>query len=105
MMEHIVQFAIGVDDERIQKIMEESAAQQVMEEIQKFTNGTDYSGKPRRADAENLEPIFKEEISKCVKEHADEIIELVVKEVAKNMMHTKKVKETLNKIAEDIVNG
>lgn len=97
-MEHIVQFAVGIDDERIQDIMEQSAAKQVMEEIQKFTNGTDYSGKPRRTDAENLRPIFVEEISKCVKEHTDEIIKLAVIELSKNMMKTNKVKEALQSL-------
>lgn len=97
-MEHIVQFAVSVDDARIQQIMEESAAKQITEEIMKFTNGTDYSGKPRRADAENLKPIFVEEISKCVKEHADEIIRLAVAELSKNMMKTNKVKEAIQSL-------
>lgn len=105
MMEHIVQFAIGVDDERIQKIMEESAAQQVLNDIKEFSHGKSYYGNSLNSEPVKLREIFAEKISEYVKEHADEVLELAIKEVAKNMTHTKKVKETLNKIAEEISNG
>ena len=105
MMEHIVQFAIGVDDERIQKIMEESAAQQILDDIKEFSHGKTYYGDSLNSTSVKLKEIFAEKISEYVKEHADEIVQLAVKEVAKNMMKTKKVKETLDKIAEGIVNG
>lgn len=104
-MEHIVQFAIGVDDEHIQKIMEETAAQQILDDIKEFSHGKTYYGNSLNSEPVNLREIFAEKISEYVKEHADEVIELAVKEVAKNMMKTKKVKEALNEFAEDIANG
>lgn len=38
-MEHIVQFAINVDDERIKAICEESAAKQIIDDIKEFSHG------------------------------------------------------------------
>lgn len=99
-MEHIVQFAVSVDDDRIQKIMEESAAKQVMDEIEKFANGTGYNGKPLRSDAKYLKEMFEEQIMTYIKEHADEIVPLAVAEVSKRMLKTKKVKEAIDDIVE-----
>lgn len=34
-MEHVVQFAIGIDDERIQKLAEDYASKKVVDDIEK----------------------------------------------------------------------
>ena len=102
-MEHIVQFAVGVDDERIQKIMEQSAAKQIADDIKAASHGVKYYGDLNK-EPENLKKLFKESIDEYVKENADKIIEIVVPELVKSMMKTKKVKEAIegavNEVAE-----
>lgn len=96
-MEHIVQFAISVDDERIKEICEETAAKQVITDIEKFSYGTDWSGKVKKTNTpEKLKDMFEEEISKFIKAHADHIIDLAVTKLAANMLKTKKVQEALD---------
>ncbi len=100
-MEHIVQFAVGIDDAKIQQIMEERAAKQIMEEIKEASHGIErYTGKIK-SEPENLKALFQEEIANYVSEHADLVIDLAVKEVAKNMMKTKKVKEALETVVNE----
>ena len=94
-MEHIVQFAISMDDERIKQICEEKTAEQVMNDIKEFSHGKDRWGNRTNATPEHLTDMFKEAIDKYVKEHADEIVKVAIEEVAKNMMKTKKVRESL----------
>lgn len=96
-MEHIVQFAVGVDDARIQQIMEESAVKQIMNDIKEFSHGKQYYG-GLNEEPKNLKEIFNERIAEYVKEHADEIMPLVVAEVSKNMMKTKKIKEAIEEV-------
>ena len=97
-MEHIVQFAVDVDDNRIRQIMEQSAARQVMDDIQEFSHGKSYYGNKLNDEPRNLEKIFYEEISKYVKEHADEIVPKVVEQVSKNMMRTNKMREAMQEV-------
>ena len=100
-MEHIVQFAVGIDDARIQQLMEESAAKQIAEDIKEASHGLErYSGKIK-AEPENLRALFQEEIANYVRDNADLIIDLAVKEVVKNMMKTKKVKEALETVVNE----
>ena len=100
-MEHIVQFAVSIDDDRIQKIMEESAAKQISDDIKKASHGVRNYSSDLNKEPENLKKLFKESIDEYVKENADKIIEIVVPELVKNMMKTKKVKEAI----EGVVNG
>lgn len=96
-MEHIVQFAVNIDDERIQSIMEQSAAKQITEEIKQAAHGLSW-GTTLNKEPENIKAIFKEEVANYVKENGDTIIKMVVEEVAKNMMKTKKVKDALEEL-------
>lgn len=98
-MEHIVQFAINVDDDRIKQICEESAAKQIAEEIELASHGK-YYGRVND-NPENLKMLFKDSIDEYVKARADEIIQGAIQEVVKNMMKTKKVKEAVEKLIEE----
>ena len=99
-MEHIVQFAVNVDDDRIRQICEESAAKQIAEDIKLASHGEGYYGRVNDS-PENLKRLFKDSIDEYVKAHADEIIQGAIQEVAKNMMKTKKVKEAVEKLVEE----
>ena len=100
-MEHIVQFAVSIDDDRIQKIMEESAAKQIADDIKAASHGVKYYSGDLNKEPENLKKLFKESIDEYVKENADKIIEIVIPELVKNMMKTKKVKEAIDGIAQN----
>ena len=97
-MEHILQFAVNIDDAHIQKLVEESAAKQITNDIKTFSHGTSYYGGDFNREPVKLKEIFQEEVSKCVKDHADEIISEAIKEVAKRMMASKKVKEAIDSV-------
>ena len=99
-MEHIVQFAVGIDDKRIQDIMEQTAAKQIIDDIKEFSHGKQYYGDRLNDEPLRLKEIFREEIEKYIKEHADEIVKLAVAEVARNMMKTKKVKEAIDTVVQ-----
>ena len=101
-MEHIVQFAVSVDDDRIQKIMEESAAKQIADDIKAASHGAKYYSGDLNKEPENLRKLFKESIDEYVKENADKIIEIVVPELVKNMMKTKKVKEAIEGVVNEV---
>ena len=100
-MEHIVQFAIGVDDERIQQIMEAKAADIIAKEIMDATRsyrvyGSGYAEKP-----DKLAAYFHEEVEKLVKENRDEIINAAIEKAAAKIANSKKVKEAIGDILED----
>ena len=96
-MEHIVQFAVNIDDERIQSIMEQSAAKQITEEIKQAAHGLSWSTTLNK-EPENIKAIFKEEVANYVKENADVILKMAVEEVAKNFTKTKKFKEATEEL-------
>lgn len=100
-MEHIIQIAVGVDDERITKICEEAAAKQIIEDIKLAAHGKSYYGKINDT-PENLEELFKEEIKKCVDENKDKIIPLAVAEVTKGILKTKALKEAVGDLVDEI---
>ena len=93
MKEHIVQFAVGIDDDAIRKICEESAAKQILEDIKEFSHGKSYYGNRLNEEPKNLREIFVDEIRNYIKEHADEVLQLAVQEVVKGMTRSKKFKE------------
>lgn len=96
-MEHIVQFAINVDDERIKAICEESAAKQVMDAITEFSHGRSRSwGNELNKEPKQLQAMFTEAIDKFIKDNAEVIIDKAVAEVSKNMMRSKKVQTALD---------
>lgn len=100
-MEHIVQFAVGLDDKTIQEICEKKAAEQIMQDIKEFSHGKQSYTNKLNERPEKLREIFVEEIKNYIKENADSIVKECIIEISKNMMKTKVVKEALNNITED----
>lgn len=97
-MEHILQFAVSVDDDAIRRICEEKAAEQVIKDVMEFSHESSYR---QGRYSENLKLMFAEAIDEYIKEHADEIIKEAVQEVAKNMMKSKRVREALSSVIEE----
>jgi hypothetical protein len=92
-MEHIVQFAIGIDDNAIVKRIEENAEKTITEELKKkvasriFQNGY-------RGEFEGALTVYAETlVEKWFKDHKTEIIECAGKHLAERLVKTKAVKE------------
>ena len=98
-MEHIVQFAIGIDDEAIRKTVKESAESQIIEAIRKDVERTMFSGSPfsykNEVDKNNPKEWVRNMVRSVIEDNKDKIIEGAISELAKNMMKTKVVKEAI----------
>lgn len=94
-MEHIVQFAIGIDDNLIRRRIELAAEEQIMKEItrdaksviytRKGYGATDFSTNPTQFFADKLDAFFKE--------NEDKIIKMAAERLADRLSRTKKAKE------------
>lgn len=105
-IEHIVQFAISIDDEQIKKTIEKNAMQQVVatfkNDISKEMIGknnytkSDYSTKMWNA--------INEQIETFLDENREKIIEIASEKLADKLAKTKKVKDmvanTINNLLE-----
>lgn len=99
-MEHIVQFAIGIDDVKIAEICEQKAAEQIIKDVKEYSHGTNYYGKINPT-PENLISLFKEQVTKVVEENKELIIKQAVEELAKNISKQKRVKEAIDEILKE----
>lgn len=99
-MEHIVQFAIGIDDEAITKKIQENAekiiTQNLQQKVEKSIFATDYYGKPTNHLTHVGETIFKD----WLESHKDEIIKIASATLTSNMMKSKAVKTAINNVLE-----
>lgn len=95
-MEHIVQFGISIDEERIKALAAESAAKDIKEELENiliakgsWTNQyfTTYA-----------EDIFK----KVLNEHIDHILDEAVKQIVGSIKNSKKYKMALSSATKEI---
>lgn len=93
-MEHIVQFAIGIDDEAIRKRIEQTAEKQVVDSIksevtdQIFRKGT-------WTNETQLQAWVKDIVVEAVLEHKDDIIKSAAMELCEYMKRTKAVREAV----------
>lgn len=101
-MEHIVQFAIGIDDEAIRNRVTQSAEKQITESIKKDVEGTIFcKGWPSgNIDKNSPQEWVKDMVKEVIDANKDQIIEAAVAELAKNMAKTKAVKEAIAKVVE-----
>lgn len=102
-MEHIVQFAIGIDDEAIRNRVTESAEKQITESIKRDVEGTIFCKEwhSNNVDKNNPKEWVKDMVKDVIEANKDQIIEAAVVELAKNMAKTKAVKEAMAKVVEN----
>lgn len=93
-MEHILQFAVSIDENRIVKAAEEQATKKVVEQIKARA---DLFAKETWGDSA-LKKIFREEVARVVEENKDYIIAEAVNTLGKSLARTKAVKEKLNEV-------
>ena len=100
-MEHIVQFAISIDDERITANVERNAENQIIKELKQQVLNKLLEPMYRRGDATPDDPLngFSEEIIKQMfKEHEEQIIDKAADLLADRLARTKKGKAILEDI-------
>lgn len=101
-MEHIVQFAIGIDDKAIQNRIEEYAYRDVLDKLAKNAVDSVFA----RTNAYSRENMWKtmmeEALHSFLEERKDEIIDKAANMLADRFQRTKKYREAMgNAIAKD----
>ena len=101
-MEHIVQFAIGIDDEAIKNRITDTAEKQITESIQNDVEETifDHGWRSGEIDKNSPRNWVKDMVKNVIEANKDQIIEAAAAELAKNMAKTKAVKEAIAKVVE-----
>ena len=99
-MEHIVQFAIRIDDEAITKKINETAEQKIVAQIKKDVEGVLFNKARYSENVDKGDPKtwLIEEVQNVITANKDLIIDKAVQELAKNMMQTKAVKEAISEM-------
>lgn len=95
-MEHILQFAISIDDDTIKKQIEKSATAQVAQSLKNCVYDKIFN--KWGSFTEQAEQIIKEVAYGC----RDEIIEKAVELVVDSIKRSKKYREALSKIVEEV---
>ena len=93
-MEHIVQFAIGIDDEAIRKRIEASAENQIIDSIKSDVTDQIFR-KSNWKDETQLHSWVKDIVVEAILEHKDEIIKSAAMELCEYMKRTKAVREAV----------
>lgn len=102
-MEHIVQFAIGIDDNAIKNRITDNAEKQITASIQKDVEKTIFNPgwKSGEIDKNSPKEWVKDIVKDVIEANKNQIIEAAVAELARNMAKTKAVKEAITKVVED----
>lgn len=99
-MEHIVQFAISMDDETIKKRIEENAERVITKNIENSIRSTMFKV-DRYGYKQGLDYYVEQLFTNWLESHKDEIIELATDKLAKNMSRTKAVKNAIEGILKE----
>mgnify|MGYP006391095575 CR=1 FL=1 len=102
-MEHIVQFAIGIDDEAIRKRIEQTAEKQVVDSIKEDIGDMIFK-KNRWNDEKCLQSWVSSIVVEAVMEHKDDIIREAASKLCEYMKRTKAVREAVAGAVEETKN-
>lgn len=94
-MEHILQFAVSIDENAIVKRATEKASEKILESVKSKINSYTQGWQTK------LDAIFKVEVEKVVSENKEQIIAAATKQLVDNMSRTKAVKEAVKKVGGD----
>lgn len=99
-MEHIVQFAVGIDDNAIRQRIEQGAEkviiQQLADDIKKTFYETDYYGRTTGKPS----GFILARIESFLEENKDDILEMAADKIADKLARSKRGKEILEKCKE-----
>ena len=98
-MEHIIQFGVSIDEQKIIDTAVGRASGEIIAKVQKEIDA--YGGSWEHSKLSNL---FREEIKKVVEANKDKIIADATKILANNLTKVKAVREATAKIIDDTFN-
>lgn len=98
-MEHVVQFAIGIDDERIVKLVEENASKQIIGELkQQVANrifSANYYGQNANPSRDKLSDVSEKIVADFLEDNKDIIIQRASEILADRMLKSKTIRDKL----------
>lgn len=101
-MEHIVQFAIGIDDEAIVKRVTENAEREIIKNIQQQVTNRIFSAYWSNANADpktdRLSTFSEQIFLKFLEENKEDLLDKAAKLLAERLAKTKKGKEILGNL-------
>lgn len=97
-MEHIVQFAIGIDDETIQNRIEEHAYSDVLNKLTKNAVDSVFSHSSAYTRDTMWEGLMGEALQSFLEERKDEIIDKAANMLADRFQRTKKYREAMGAV-------
>lgn len=97
-MEHIVQFAIGIDDETIQNRIEEHAYSDVLNKLTKNAVDSVFSHSSAYTRDIMWEVLMGEALQSFLEERKDEIIDKAANMLADRFQRTKKYREAMGAV-------
>lgn len=100
-MEHIVQFAIGIDDETIQNRIEEHAYTDVLNKLTKNAVDSVFSHSSAYSRELMWEKLLDDALQSFLEERKDEIIDKAANMLADRFQRTKKYREAMGDAIEE----
>lgn len=103
-MEHIVQFAINIDDEKIKEAVIETAERQIINDIRRdveeiiYESKYDYRHGGKTVDKDNPKEWVEEAVGKVIEENKEKIVTMAVENLARNMTRTKLVRDKIGEV-------
>ena len=104
-MEHIVQFAISIDDNTIAERVEKNAEKVIIESLERMVCNTLFETpyyKRNASPSDRPSEWMKWRIEEFLEAHREEIIAEAGKILANRLAKTKAAKETVGKVLEDL---
>lgn len=103
-MEHIVQFAIGIDDDAIKQRILDTAEKQIMESITKDVKERIFDRDPWSGKLydNRLSDYVKNTINKMLETCKEDIIKAAADNLADRLMRTKKCKEAVDGVIKNL---
>ena len=104
MTNHIIQISLDMDIERIQKIIEEQAARQIIEDIKQnveealFSHRKYYTEKPSERNRNGLNDMFQCIIEEYLNEIKPAIIEATSSKLTEKLFRSKAIKEVVGDV-------
>ncbi len=99
-MEHIVQFAIGIDDKAIQNRIEEYAYKDVLDKIAKEAMDSVFAHTNAYSRENMWKSLMEDALQSFLEERKDEIIDKAANMLADRFQRTKKYREAMGAVIE-----
>lgn len=99
-MEHIVQFAISIDDKTIQKRLEENAYNDICEKLVEEARDNLPQEGGYRGEKVNWRYLVDNQLAKFVEEHKDEIINAAAEKLKDSYCRSKAYRDKMKEVIE-----